>query len=487
MKIIQNEKILYETHGSCSSFDISLSALKTAIKAIDPSILIKNSIQITDNNQLIINDVKGNKYFFNLNNYETFHLFGAGKATARMTKTLMEILNLKFSSGAITIPYHEKVLPYNLLVTEAGHPIPDNNSINGTKIIIKLLKKIKTKSLVFVIISGGASSLMCMPVDKLSLTSKQEITKLLLKSGASIHEINTVRKHLSKIKGGKLPGYLTRKGHIITLILSDVVGDDIDIIGSAPTVRDFTTFADAINILKKYKLWDLNNKNNFQNLFDIKKVLQDGLRDSPEINSNISKNSCNNITNIIIGNNEIACKSAVKELIKNGIKTKYLGSNVNLEAKNFGRQLAQLLVSSHSELNENRLSDESFAYVLGGETVVNLSAVNDHTNKMKIGIGGRNQETIVSSINYLKDLDGLNNFTIISFATDGIDGNSKFAGGLVTPITINTIKEKKIDIKKYLISHDTSNLLKKIKSHILTGRTGTNVNDIAIICNIKES
>jgi len=487
MKIIQNENILYETHGSCRAFDISLSALKTAVKAIDPSILIKKSVQINDNNILTINDVKGTKYFFNLNNYETFHIFGAGKATAKMTKTLMEILNLKFSSGAITIPYHEKVLPYNLLITEAGHPIPDNNSINGTKKIIKLLKKINTKSLVFILISGGASSLMCLPADKLSLTSKQEITKLLLKSGASIHEINTVRKHLSKIKGGKLPGYLTNKGHIITLILSDVVGDDIDIIGSGPTVRDSTTFANAIGILKKYNLWNLIDKNNFHNLLDIKEVLQDGLRDSPQIKSNIIKNSCNNITNTIIGNNEIACKSAMMELIKNGINTKYLGSNINLEAKDFGRQLVQLLVQSHSEfLRETKPSNESFAYVLGGETVVNLS-LNDYTNKSKIGIGGRNQETIVSSINYLKNIKGLKDFTIISFATDGIDGNSEFAGGLVTPVTINTIKEKKIDIEKYLISHDTTSLLKKIKSYILTGRTGTNVNDIAIICNIKES
>ena len=124
--------------------------------------------------------------------------------------------------------------------------------------------------------------------------------------------------------------------------------------------------------------------------------------------------------------------------------------------------------------------------MLGGETVFNLS-LNDYTKKSKIGIGGRNQETIVSSINYLKNIKGLKDFTIISFATDGIDGNSEFAGGLVTPVTINTIKEKKIDIEKYLISHDTTSLLKKIKSYILTGRTGTNVNDIAIICNIKES
>ena len=217
MQIIQNEKTLYQYHGQYKSFRISLSALKEAINAVDPSFLIKKAIEIKNNKEIVITDVNGIKSIFNLNDYESFHIVGAGKATARMAKTLMEILNLEFSSGAIIIPYHEKVIPDKLIVIEAGHPIPDQNSIIGTKTIIDLLEKIVTKSLVFVLISGGASSLMCQPLDNLSLTAKQVITQQLLKSGASIHEINIVRKHLSKIKGGQLPKYL-RNRHIITLI-----------------------------------------------------------------------------------------------------------------------------------------------------------------------------------------------------------------------------------------------------------------------------
>jgi len=484
MQII-NEKALYQYHGQYNSFNISLSALKEAIKAVDPSVLIKKALEIKNNKEIVITDVNGVKCFFNIKDYESFHIIGAGKATARMAKFLMYTLNLEISSGAIIIPYDEKVIPDKLIVIEAGHPIPDQNSIKGTKTIIDLLEKIQCKSLVFVLISGGASSLMCYPLDNLSLTSKQVITKLLLESGASIHEINTVRKHLSKIKGGQLPKYLNEKGHIITLILSDVIGDDLNIIGSGPTVGDNSTFANSIDILKKYNIWNFNDDKNAKYIVNVKKVLQDGnkgiIEETPTVENKIYKR----VSNIIIGNNEIVCKRAMNELLKFGIKTKYLGSNVNLEAKVFGKQLAELLISSQINSSNNiNFCNGSFAYVLGGETVVNLN-LNNNSNKSDVGTGGRNQETIVSSINSLQKFKGIKDFTIICCGTDGIDGNSDSAGGLISPLTLYTIDKKKININKYLSSHDCGTLLNKLRSQIITGRTGTNVNDIAIICNVK--
>ena len=485
MQIIQNETALRQYHGQFESFNISLSALKEAINVVDPSFLIKKAINIKNNNEIVIKDVNGVKYFFDLRDYESFHIFGAGKATARMAKSLMKTLNLEFSSGVITIPYGEKVIPDKLIVIEAGHPIPDQNSINGTKTMIDLLKKIQTQSLVFVLISGGASSLMCQPLDNVQLKSKQAITKLLLKSGASIHEINTVRKHLSKIKGGQLPRYLNQKGHIITLILSDVIGDDLTVIGSGPTVGDNSTFANAIEILKKYNIWNIDEKNVID-ILNVKKVLQDGnrgiLEETPKMENKIYKR----VSNIIIGNNEIACKRAMNELLKFGIKTKYLGSDINSEAKVFGKELAELLISSHiNSFNNINFGNGSFAYVLGGETVVNLN-LKDNSKNREIGTGGRNQEIIVSSINYLQSCKELKDFTIICCGTDGIDGNSEAAGGLVSPLTLYTLDREKIDINPYLNSHDSGTLLKKIRSQIITGRTGTNVNDIAIICNVKK-
>jgi glycerate 2-kinase len=481
MQVIQNEKDLFQHHGKFSSFNISMSALKKALESVDPVVLINRAINLKDNKELVIIDVNQVKYSFDLKDYESFHIFGAGKATARMAKSLMENLNIEISSGAINIPYNERVLPDALRVIEAGHPIPDENSIRGTKQIIDLLKNIQNKSLVFVLISGGSSSLMCCPLDGLKLKSKQCITKVLLESGASIKEINTVRKHLSKIKGGRLPKYVTDKAKIITLIVSDVVGDDISTIGSGPTIGDTSTFSNCREILEKYKLWYPKNDENTTDILNVKKVIEDGyngiIEETPGINDKLYKN----VNNIVIGNNEMACQSALKELQNYGIKTKYLGSNINSEAKVFGKELAELLKFHGTTSFTNKDGSDTFAYVMGGETVVNLTTNKDLNNKFN-GKGGRNQEAVVSSINYLRDIQNMDDFIIICCGTDGIDGNSESAGGLVSPSTLEYISRAKIDVNSFLKHHDSETLLKKVYSQLITGRTGTNVNDIAIIC-----
>jgi glycerate 2-kinase len=482
MQFIQNERDLFQHHAQFSSFNISISALKKAIKSVDPYLLIKRAVNIKDNKVLMIKDVNDTRYFYDLNDYDSFHIFGAGKATARMAKSLMENLNIEISSGAIVIPYNEKILPKKLIVIEGGHPLPDENSLLGTKLIIELLRKIQTKSLIFVLISGGSSSLLCSPLDGLDLKSKQVITKLLLKSGASINEINTVRKHLSKIKGGRLPKYVDGKGKIITLILSDVVGDDISIIGSGPTVGDDSTFSNSIDILKKYEIWNIRDHENAVEISNVKKVLKDGKKGIIEETPSLHHKIYQEVSNILIGNNEVACKSAINELLKFGIKTSYLGSCINSEAKVFGKELAKLLTSPQTRFYNHDEGKQSFAYVMGGETVVNLSSSN--SKNFKEGKGGRNQEAIISAINYLHDIKNLQDFTIICSGTDGIDGNSESAGGLVSPSTLESIRRSKININFFLNNHDSETLLKKVNSSIITGRTGTNVNDISIICKI---
>ena len=482
MQFIQNERDLFQHHAQFSSFNISISALKKAIKSVDPYLLIKRAVNIKDNKVLMIKDVNDTRYFYDLNDYDSFHIFGAGKATARMAKSLMENLNIEISSGAIVIPYNEKILPKKLIVIEGGHPLPDENSLLGTKLIIELLRKIQTKSLIFVLISGGSSSLLCSPLDGLDLKSKQVITKLLLKSGASINEINTVRKHLSKIKGGRLPKYVDGKGKIITLILSDVVGDDISIIGSGPTVGDDSTFSNSIDILKKYEIWNIRDHENAVEISNVKKVLKDGKKGLIEETPSLHHKIYQEVSNILIGNNEVACKSAINELLKFGIKTSYLGSCINSEAKVFGKELAKLLTSPQTKFYNHDEGKQSFAYVMGGETVVNLSSSN--SKNFKEGKGGRNQEAIISAINYLHDIKNLQDFTIICSGTDGIDGNSESAGGLVSPSTLESIRRSKININFFLNNHDSETLLKKVNSSIITGRTGTNVNDISIICKI---
>jgi glycerate-2-kinase len=233
--------------------------------------------------------------------------------------------------------------------------------------------------------------------------------------------------------------------------------------------------------LEKYKLWYSNNDEYTADILNVKKVIEDGnngiIEETPAINDKLYKN----VSNILIGNNEIACKSAMRELQNIGIKTKYLGSNINSEARVFGKELAELLKFHGTTSFINRDGTDSFAYIMGGETVVNLSTSKNLNNKLN-GKGGRNQEAIVSSINYLQDIQNLDDFVIICCGTDGIDGNSESAGGLVSPSTLEYINRAKINVNSFLNSHDSETLLKKVYSHLRTGRTGTNVNDIAIIC-----
>jgi glycerate-2-kinase len=519
---IQNKIELVRHHGHFESFNICMSALEAALQSVDPYELVKKSVLIKknvkkikretakneDNNLLIIKDVNSKEFRFNLTAFDSIHAVGAGKATARMAIAIQDILdekNINLDSGAINVPYKEKSRPKKIKVTLASHPVPDENSIRGTKTIIDLLGKIKDKPLVFVLISGGASSLLCYPIDGLDLKSKQEITQMLLKSGASIHEINIIRKHLSKVKGGNLVRYPNHNATLVTLILSDVVGDDLNIIGSGPTVGDDSTFNEAIEILKKYKLWDSIEKKT--NTRKIRNILEKGslglIQEVPRKQDPIFKK----VTNILIGNNEIACRAAVSDIRKYGVKPIYLGSQFVSEAKIFGKELANILLNS--KINDNVLKGykqivgyrkskaDIAAFVLGGETVVKIESPDSKAEKdftgidqkskkeyILTGIGGRNQESILAASQDLKSTN-LSDFTILCCGTDGIDGNSDFAGGIITPVTIDFINIKKIDLDKYLQFHDSSSYLKKVKSFIKTGRTGTNVNDISIICRIR--
>lgn len=520
---IQNKIELVRHHGHFESFNICMSALDAALQSVDPYELVKKSVHIKKNvkknkketakndhnDLLIIKDVNSKEFSFNLTAFDSIHAVGAGKATARMAIAIEDILdekNMNLDSGAINVPYKEKSRPKKIKATLASHPVPDENSIRGTKTIIDLLGKIKGKPLVFVLISGGASSLLCYPSDGLDLKSKQQITEMLLKSGASIHEINIIRKHLSKVKGGNLVRYPNHNATIVTLILSDVVGDDLNIIGSGPTVGDDSTYNEAIEILRKYNLWDPIDKK--KKIRKIRTILEKGslglIQEVPRKQDPIFKK----VSNILIGNNEIACRAAVSDIKKYGVKPIYLGSQFVSEAKIFGKELANILLNSkiddnvptdYNEILRHRKSKAKIAaFVLGGETVVKIDVPNSKTSDMDVtriynkdkkekiltGIGGRNQESILAASQYLKSVN-LSDFTILCCGTDGIDGNSDFAGGIITPATIDFINRKKIILDKYLQFHDSSSCLKKVKSFIKTGRTGTNVNDITIICRIR--
>jgi glycerate 2-kinase len=446
--LIVNRHKLERFHASKSS-QLILSTLTAAVDSVRPEALIKSAVKFS-NSELTVCDIYGN--VTKLCEFDRIYIVGAGKAASGMAYTLCSILDAKVAAGAITVPHGTKAKIRRVLVTEASHPIPDDAGIEGTKRILSILRKADQNDLVIVLISGGGSALMPLPASDISLADKQKITSSLLHSGASIYEINAVRKHLSAVKGGQLLRHLNKSCTLLSLILSDVIGDDLGIIASGPTYPDSSTFGDALNILGKYRI-----ETPVAAIEYIAKGAKGKVEETPKPQQGLFSRT----HNVLIGNNAIACKAAVSYLKKRGIFAVNLGSEFDGEAKEFGVFLARLTLA---------LRGKGLAIVAGGETTVKLN-----TSK-KNGLGGRNQEAALACLAKLDRHD----IAIGCMGTDGIDGNSDAAGALVSSKTI--LLAKKMDLQKYLNMHDSYHAFKKLHSLIFTGFTGTNVNDIAIVC-----
>ena len=464
LKLQNKSKILRSNRSD--SLSITLDAVEVGLQSINPTSIIKKSVVVKRDN-LTVTDYSGKKIGFEFGDFKSIYLIGAGKATASMADAFLSILNnKKVKACCITIPYGINTKSKFCSVTRASHPIPDSNGVLGTERILEMLKKVEKNDFVVMFLSGGASALMPLPIDIISLAEKQDITKKLLSSGASIDEMNTVRKHLSKVKGGRLAEIINCKFRLLTLILSDVVKDKMDVIASGPTVPDLTTFEDAKNVLIKYQIW--NNKIVSKKL---RTFISDGIsgniRDTPKPGNRVFSN----INNVIIGNNTIACQNIKVFLEKNGIKTMYLGSSFTGKATDLGGFLFRLVFDFPS-------ISTPYAFVFGGETTVDLK------NKIN-GIGGRNQEAVLSAASRFKKLDNGMDFTITSFGTDGIDGNSLAAGAVVNPQILQRITRQGLRVSKYLKNHDSNTLFNKINGALYTKITGTNVNDVSIVCRLR--
>jgi glycerate 2-kinase len=465
LKLQNKSKILKSNYSD--SLSLTLDAIEVGLRSVNPKSIIENSIEM-DRNYLSITDYSGKQIDFDLGSFRWIYLVGAGKATASMADSFIKILrNKKVKGGCFTVPYGIKMKNKFCSITNAAHPIPDSHGVLGTRRILEILEKGKKNDMVVMFLSGGASALMPLPIDIISLGEKQDITKKLLSAGATIHEMNTVRKHLSKVKGGRLAEIINKRFRVLTLILSDVVEDKIDVIASGPTVPDMTTFQDTKNVLVKYKLWK-NQKLISKKLRDlIIDGISGNIRDTPKPGNPIFTN----IHNVIIGNNNIACKNIKLFFEKRGIKTMYLGSSFTGKSKDLGHFLFKLVDDFPS-------ISTPYAFVFGGETTVDLK------NKIS-GIGGRNQEAVLSAASRFEHLDHDIDFTISSFGTDGIDGNSQAAGAVVNPVILSRITRKGLNISKYLKNHDSNTFFNKVNSALYTKITGTNVNDVSIVCRLK--
>jgi glycerate 2-kinase len=422
---------------------------RASLKAVDP---YESSMQYTDKIRLAYKN----------GGFAGLLVIGFGKAACRMASALADTLEDLSVTGIVITKYGHcgQAIEGEVRVVEAGHPVPDENGLNGTKEITRLLKSADEKTLVTCLISGGGSALLVSPRDGITLSEKQSITELLLKAGADINELNTVRKHISEVKGGRL-AEIAYPAATISLILSDVIGDRLDVIASGPTAPDRTTYHDALLVLRKYALIDKAPAS-------ISEFLSKGanrlIPETPKEGNPIFER----VENIIIGNNRKATGAARTAAAALGLRTEILSSEISGEARDAGKWLAK----KAKELR-NSSAGQGFSPALclisGGETTVTVKGN---------GLGGRNMELALS---FAIEIEGMEGVTLLSAGTDGTDGPTDSAGAVVDGSTVAGAKALGLDPAEYLSNNDSYGFFRKTGELLFTGPTGTNVMDLQIM------
>lgn len=426
----------------------ALDIVEAGISRVLPSTVMKYSLKINPSKKIL--SIKNKDY-----DISTGRIFviGGGKASGPMAQTLEEIIGPGNITRGIVNCNNKNYQTNKIKIVEASHPTPDQRGVLGVEQMLALKDRysINKNDLVICLISGGGSALMPCPVDEITLKDKQQMTKLLIKKGPTIQEINAVRKHLSKIKGGQL-GKFYSPAPVISLIISDVIGNDLDAIASGPTVPDSSTFLDAYNVLKRYKL-----------LYEAPQSIVDFLEKGCAGKIAETPKKLDNCTNFIIGDNRMALEAMASKAETLGFKP-YI---VTAEQKGDPTDMAKLRAE---EILNSKYKNYD-VILIGGETTPKLP--DNH------GKGGRNQHYAAVSMVALKDYPG--EWVMTSIGTDGSDYLPDIAGAIVDKNSLETSRTTGIEVKSYLDRYDSSTLLKKIgNSLIKTGNTGTNVGDAAV-------
>ena len=431
---------------------LALKSLEAAVNAVDPRKIIESKLSVE--NQVL----KVNHHSFDLRKINKIYVVGGGKASGSMAEALECVLGNRIVEGIVNVPRGDEHKTDIIELHESSHPIPDESGVKGTRRMVRIADQAKKDDLVICLISGGGSSLMPLPRGEISLQDKRKITDALLKSGATINEINTVRKHISEFKGG----WLAKKAYpavILNLVLSDVLGDPLDFIASGPTVPDSTTFTDAMKVLEKYRLWD-------EAPAPVRKVLREGkdgaIPETPKADDEAFKKVCN----VIIGNCRSASMAACESLRSNRVQALLLTSLLEGEARQVGAMLSS--IAREIAVSGNP-APKPCGIVAGGETTVFVVGK---------GKGGRNQEIALSAAEKLGNMEGI---VIASLSTDGIDGPTDAAGAIVDGKTTTRAKGAGLTAAKFLASNDSYSYFSKLGDLLLTGPTGTNVNDVSVI------
>jgi glycerate 2-kinase len=426
----------------------ALAIFQAALKAAAPAEAVRRSVRLTRGTLLA-----GRKRY-SLAKFRNIYVIGAGKASIEMARAIERLLRARVSGGWINTKYGHAAPLRRIEVNECGHPLPDARGEDGARRIAEIASEASADDLVICLISGGASALLPLPVAPVTLKDIRETTQLLLDCGANIHEVNCVRKHISAIQGGQL-ARLAYPATVLALILSDVIGDDLDVIGSGPTVPDSSTSSSAKAVFQKYAIWQ-------RTPLSVRQRIASGAGETPKPGDRVF----DRVNNVIVGSNRLAVDAAAKKARAFGFHTLVLSAFVQGEAREVARVHAGI---TREIVAAGRPVLPPACVISGGETTVTIRGQ---------GKGGRNQEFALASV---IDIAGLENVVILSAGTDGSDGPTDAAGAIADGTSLNRAMSKGLDPQACLRNNDSYRFFDALDDLVKTGPTGTNVADIQII------
>ncbi len=436
------------SHGDRHLRTIALQMLNAALDASNPYRAVKELVCLKNDTLQV------GPHTYDLSKRGNIYVLGTGKATFPIVQALEDTLGDRITEGLVVLKRGQIERLGRIRMIEASHPIPDRNGFRGAGEMLKLAKRAREGDIVFACITGGSSALLPMPVNPITLAEKKKVNRLLLSSGASIFEINAVRKHLSKIKGGRL-AQAVFPAELINLTVSDVIGDPLDYI-TDPTVPDTSTFADAQRTLRKYDL-----------LRKIPPSVRTYLESADPRHESPKDFGAMPYHNFILTNSDSACEAAARVASSSGLRPMILSTMFDGESRELGRSFAAIA----KEIRRcNRPVTPPCVLIGGGETVVTL--------RRNFGKGGPNQEFVAGAI---LNMEGQENFITVGLDTDGTDGPTEAAGAMGDASTVAEARAKGVDLQGALDGHQIFSAFMAVNEIIFTGQTGTNVNDLKLL------
>jgi glycerate 2-kinase len=427
---------------------------EAGLRAVDSYAAVQKSLRLQDR----VLTISETGYSFDTGETGGIFVIGFGKGAARMAKAAENALGRHIRDGLVLTKYGHDLPLERIRIIPAGHPIPDTSGIRGTEHLLNLVERTGPHDLILGLISGGGSALLTSPWPPVTLADLRQLNQQLLDVGADIHEINTLRKHLSRVKGGRLAA-AAFPTPMAVLILSDVIGDPPDVIASGPTVPDPTTFADCLDILNRYDLASAIPSS----IRDHLKKGYLGLREeTPKPGNPVFKKT----QNLIIGSIRDAAEAAEAKARELGYNTLLLSTDISGETGKAARHHAETVRRiRHSGLPIPRPA----CLISGGETTVVIKGT---------GKGGRNQEFVLASALELEDMEGV---LVLSCGTDGTDGPTDAAGAVADGRTVSRAREMGMEPRKYLENNDSYHFFQALNDLVITGPTYTNVMDLRVI------